>query len=347
MSNYTTRQNFSTIEQLTGEDVSKIKEVFKKLSTLGYNSFQWSDFSQPMRRPGNRERFLNEHPEYKSLSQKEQSELFKSWSDKQPSWYFIEAFGKQFLRGEGETFLDCAEVILKKAEKIDSCPSHEFAYTHANGFKTCKLCGRFEKCTIDEALNNYKKGHIEIDEHKTLEFDHEKPLCSCGSHERYYLSDSLMPEKMYQCVNCKKFLKDEEEDGDITQTFEEEIESYFPFEIDCLLSEETWERIISKFTKLLFNHAKYVEGISENEFSTWAKPHFKTFFNVIHSTILKNDTQYLVVDFNHFDFKVIDKELYSISFSLSLEPIAEEKLSKDEKVTNTFLVIAKALSDED
>lgn len=347
MTDYSTRQDFSTIEVLTGEDVDKVKKVLAEIAVFGYDSFQWSSFSQPMNKPGTYERFLTEHPNYKTLPENEKTNLFRSWSNEQSDWYFIEGFGKQFIRGEGETMYDCALVILEKAKKIENCTGHIWEYTHSNGHKTCRLCKRFAPCTVEETLANYKKGHVELDEHKTLEFDHENPMCTCGSHTRHFLADSIMPDKYYRCTECKSYLDEETESPLIPESFEEHIREFYAFDTDSLLSEEQWKKILLKFTNELIKHAKYVEEMDLDNFVSWSKQHYQTFCSAINSTISKEEKQYLVIDIKDLKIEIDQEQILSLSFSLVSKPVDENKLTKEENVRNGFLGLAKAFSDDE
>lgn len=99
---------------------------------------------------------------------------------------FFEAFGKAFIRGEGETVLLAAQAAMVEMKQQDACPhpADAWKYTHNNGYKTCGKCGYFAPCTPEEAMSHYDHGEVKTADGSTyLSFDNRRPLCpACGSH---------------------------------------------------------------------------------------------------------------------------------------------------------------------
>jgi hypothetical protein len=115
---------------------------------------------------------------------------------------FFEAFGKAFIRGEGESVLAAATEAMGIMKKQDACshPDGGWKYTHNNGHKTCGWCGYFAPCTPDEAFKNYTNGEVKVPELDThVCFDFRRPLCAkCGGH-------ALVSERdfdVYLCTSC-------------------------------------------------------------------------------------------------------------------------------------------------
>jgi hypothetical protein len=351
---YKTRQSFETITLANpNEDITTFKEVLEEISSHGYNSLQWSDTSSALGRPGNYKKFKNEHPEYDRLPLDEQCDLSDEWEKTQPNWFFIEAFGSEqhgYLRGEGETFLACAQSILKQVHILNNCSSHEWAYTHSNGNKTCKLCHRFEPCSVEEALAHYTSGQVKFDEHRTLTFDHENPLCSCGSHQTYYLSKSLFPEKKYICVSCHTFIArtpSPDYSDRLPTDLKGVIKSKFGFQINKKLTAKSFSQALLRFTQLLYDHAHYVENISDNEFEAWSLPHLACFATTLNASYTEGDKLLSICGISSIKVTIADHVVTSLTPGIRIAFSDENKETPEESFARSMDILVNAFAKKD
>lgn len=271
---YKTRQTFEQIISLSpNEDIEVIKQLFEEAATYGLNFFQWSSFSQPLNKTGNRENLRSLYPDYDTATNEQKRKWRDEFTQNEPNHYFIEAFGYQYIRVTGETFLEMAKDILEIVKQMHDCMLHEWAYTHSNGHKTCSLCGFFTSCTVEEALQNYQKGEVKLTEHETLYFDHEKALCSCGSHQIVYLRKSYFPEKTYRCSDCRSLLPNEKETyGYFPTTTIEKIKEDFAFYDNTSVTYEQFREKFNSWLTEVHEHYLYIEDKTV-PFLDWVQPY--------------------------------------------------------------------------
>ena len=337
---YETRQEWDIISELSpNENISEIQNVFEELAQYGLTYFQWSSFSQPLIRKGARERLLIAYPAYETASLKERRTWSREFKKNEPNWFFIEAFGYQFIRSEGETFLEIAHSLLEKVKKMHSCKKHQWAYTHQNGHKTCSLCRYFEACTVEEALLHYKKGSVDINEFETLQFDHEKPLCSCGSHQTIYLQKSYLPERSEMCKSCHTFLPDGE-----GLTNEQIIGEDFIFFKDVSTTREDFEPFFTNWLSLLFDHYTYAEKTKE-PFEQWVQPYIDIAMNLSHIYLQQDSRSYFIDALILHSFTHQNKK-YQIAYNLKLVDTGTNIVSKTESFEKGVQGIIACLEDE-
>lgn len=337
---YKTRQEWYVISELSpNENISEIKKVFEELSQYGLTYFQWSSFSQPLIRKGARERLLVAYPSYKNASSKERRKWSKEFKAKEPNWFFIEAFGYQFIRSEGETFLGIANSLLEKVKKMHSCENHQWAYTHENGHKTCSLCRYFSPCTVEETLSHYKKGSVNINEFETLQFNHEKPLCSCGSHQTIYFRKSYLPERSEICKSCHNYLPDAE-----GFTNEQIIQEDFIFFKDVSTTQEDFKKFFSDWLVLLFEHYTYAEK-TEEPFEQWVQPYIDMAINLSHIYLNQDNHSYFIDKLVLKSFTNQNKK-YHVEYRLQLVDTGVKIVSKTEAFEKGIQSILSSFENE-
>lgn len=123
------------------------------------------------------------------------------------SGVYCEVFGNGYIRGEGHTLEDAAAEALSRAERQHDCqhPRDFWRFKHANGFKTCGLCGLLALASKEEVLRHHLRGEYrEYGPDGRLhiyKFDQQQPLCGCGS---YVLRCTEKPLG-YRCPECNRF----------------------------------------------------------------------------------------------------------------------------------------------
>jgi len=314
------------------ESLESIKETFDKIASYGSTRFQWSHSSQPLNHRPTYQAFTELHPTYKSMSQEQKFTLRKAFIAQQPNYFFIEVFGGKygFVRATGNTFEEIAQRILVKIQKMHDCPEHEWAYTHSNGHKTCKKCSFFAKCTVDEALAHYEKGEVRLNADETLQFNHKKALCPCGSHSKIWLRHSHFPEQDAKCTVCHQFipLTNESNILSLALTTDEQIKHDFVFEDENSMDEKELNRVFSSWLHKLFMHHALVEE-TEQPFVQWVQPYIDkaTLLNTLY--VKKEDSTFRLHQMNLKIFYLEEEEIH-MSYELQVKPTDKNVLSKSD-----------------
>lgn len=346
---YTTREPLEKMLILNkNEDISKIEDLFNELEKDGFTFFQWSSFSSPIEKPGAYDKYthwLN--------GRKSDVDLMIEWQENHAgyTWFFIEAFGPQFLRGEGETFFDCIQQIQKQWREQTLCTEHTWAYTHHNGHKTCSNCGHFAPCSVEEALTNYQSGSVEIDKHHSLQFDHEKPLCSCGSHRKIYFHDSFFPEKTYFCENCNSWLPIEKMYEKMHGTdVSASMNRLVVFSKGKKISENRANQIVQRFLDKMLRHFIFIEKKEESytidEFSSWIYPYLQQFVEIWNPYLVYNEQTYKITQISVSDLIVKEHKLFSFHCSYNGILSSEQPDGEQTSFQNTISEIVHSFKDK-
>ena len=346
------KAQFNIRTPLTGvENEREIILVLNELAQLGWNSHQWStdkpDFTT--------EDVIKAFPQYSSLNHIEQEKLWEDYLDNLPDTFFIESFGKMhhgYIRSDQDTLLACAKDILAKAQKKANCLPHEWKYTHSNGHKTCKNCYTFAPCSVEEAKANYEAGHVELDAHKVLYFNRNNAICSCGSHEIYYLKDSMFFDTRYKCVSCHQFLPARYDNshshfsnvlspsdpnfltGDLAPT---KRLHYNPQKIVRMgvATLPFLESQIIRYVMKMIQHYTFVSEQDPNDLeqmTSWLAPYVRACIQQGKFQIKKDDQRFDVTDIHL-------TSLSPVSYSLSIQPAENKQATFEEILT----VIANSL----
>jgi hypothetical protein len=344
---YQLRQTFDEMLKLSpNENIIQIKEIFENLSDQHFTFFQWSSSSQRANKPGEYERFKSEHPGIKDLPSIKRARLLVEWNKSQPNWFFMEAFGPQFIRSEAETFLECAEIIRDKWNKRMNCPSHNWEYTHSNGHKTCSKCGYFADCTVEEALLHYKKGYVEINDHLSLHFDHEKELCKCGSRQVHFYPDSMFYENFWRCVSCNELVNSPEQALGEKMDFDYQCNHLVIFMKGKKTKEEMVKQRASLFLEKMWKHFKYVEK-RDSYFIKWVESYFTRFVQIWDAYIDINGITHHLQDAFIVNHTIEDDKVTSLTLNLKLKAADSSVQTDDDYAFETMKNFMDALVEEE
>lgn len=230
---------------------------------------------------------------------------------------------------------------------MSSC-KHEWSYTHSNGFKTCKVCKKFTACTIEEALNNYEKGNVKVNDFLNLYFHNNKAICKCGSKQVYYLQLSMLDKKKYQCTKCSSYLPlkfkhlkyddvpispndDEYKNASFERKGKGSFNQHKIFSLG-LETEANLKKLIAKYTLQMFKHYVFFEKDKDyleevltsetlidkeliSEFIIWFEPYVYNYTKGKNIQIKYNDKKLELVSIKHFKINIENKK-WDISYDL-------------------------------
>jgi len=327
------------------ESLEAIRETFDEIAAYGSTYFQWSRSSQPLNHRPTYQAFTELHPMYNDMPRNQQNVLRKNFIAQQPNYFFIEVFGGKygFVRATGTTFEEIAQRILEKIQKMHHCPEHEWAYTHSNGHKTCKKCSFFADCTVDEALAHYEKGEVKINANETLQFDHTKELCICGSHSKLWLRHSHFPEKNAKCTACHQFIPLTKENSilSLPLTTDEQIKSDFVLENETSMDEKELNHVFSSWLHTLYMHHSFVEK-TEQPFIEWVQPYLNkaTTLNTLY--VQKEDSTFLLHHLNLKTFHLEEEDIH-MSYELQVKLTDKDVLSKSDAFRSEMLTFIQEL----
>lgn len=302
MDKFSSRKPIEDVHNISkNEDIEKLRSLLNELAELEWTRHQWSDILPDDDDPI----LLTVEPNFNEFTKEQKDIFFDEHYDSIPKRYFIESFGHPtygYLRAEGYSLVECAEKLILRGKKQIDC-THSWDYTHNNGNKTCKDCRAFVPCTIEEALEHYEKGSVEMDDSITLYFHNSRSLCTCGSHKLHYLQHSMFDEKKYQCPVCETFwpikFKDSKHSSLPVSPIDDQYESA-QFET----TKKIWDRhrfmtfgvtsekqIKNQITRYILNMAKHYQfiekGDSVDAFMEWVTPY-------VVQAVVKTDTQIVV-----------------------------------------------------
>lgn len=358
--------NIAKISKKDALQLDKIIEILNELADLGWNSNQWST-STPDFEIEDVEKI---YPTYKSMSEDEKFKVMGDYIDTLPEYFFIESFGNKkygYLRADRPTVLECAQSCLEQAKIMINCINHDWIYSHSNCcHKTCKICGTFTKCSLEEALEHFPKGAFELNESLTLYFNHNKELCTCGSHKLYYNTHSMFNKTNYQCTECHEFKPtkykktkptsfnylsvsplDNDYDDAIILTDDDSPHNRHELFTIGYSNKEFVNQLIQRYTLRMLLHFLHVEQRSCSEFFEWFKPYIKKCIAISNLQIKENEQYLDITDIipqnieidlidNHFEFK--------LTYDLVLMDSNEKKDSPEIIFNNLFTSLVKVTS---
>lgn len=346
------------LEYNKDENLDLLIKKLNQLAEIGWDFHQWSTTYQDIEP----EELYEKYPNYDEMTDKEQHKVFSKLLESKGKICFIESFGESkegYLRGEGHTFLKCAEKILNQAIKIENC-NHEWAYTHSNGHKTCKHCRKFASCTVEEALENYESGSVKIDKHHSLVFNHNKALCDCGSHKLIYHDLSMLDTKSYQCNECDKFIpvryknlshtsypvgpnSDDYENG----TEEPLHDSGLKHRLLTIgvSSRPHIEQQIHRYITRMYLHFLHIERkVHIKEFIEWVNPYLEEYITSSNAQIKEEEKHYNVKGLTNLH---INSSIKEKKFDISYDLLLEETADKQKEPVEIFTELFKAFASED
>lgn len=356
MIKFKTREPLNTIHNISPtEDIEKLTALLNELFDLGWDWSQWStklpDYDS--------EDISNLDPEYKNLSEKDKRKFVRTNISQIPKHYFIESFGNPvygYLRGEGKSLVECAEKIVRRAKQQINC-SHKWKYTHSNGFKTCEKCYAFVQCTVEEALANYEKGNVEVNDNLSLYFHNKRPICSCGSKKVYYLDPSMLYEKQYQCVSCLEYLPQKfkgsrysslpvspNDDGYAEASTEcEGSFSRHRFMSLGVMSEGHLKSQIIRYIGDMLKHFYFVENGKEIEaFIEWVTPYVYKTVKDTETQILVDEKKYKLNGIKDLQIKLgVSDEKMEVLYGLDIELPEKENDDPEVVMKNVFEALLK------
>lgn len=357
MIKFKTREPLDTIHNISpNEDIDKLTELLNELFDLGWDWSQWSSMLPDY----DDEDISSLDPEYKNLSEKDKRKFVRNNMDRIPRHYFIESFGQPvygYLRGEGRSLVECAGKIVRRAKQQLNC-DHKWKYTHNNGNKTCEKCYAFVQCTVEEAIKNYEKGSVKVNDNLILYFHNERSICNCGSKKVYYLKPSMLMEKQYQCESCLEYLpqkfKDSKysslpvspnDDGYDEASTESNDRTFSRHRFMSLgvMSKGHLKSQIIRYIGDMLKHYYFVEdGTDVNEFIKWVTPYVYKTVSDTETQILVDEKKYKLNGIKNLQINLgINEEKVEVLYELDVELPEKENDDPEVVMKSVFEALLK------
>lgn len=338
-----------------GEQIEDLQNLLEKLASFGYSNFSCSLGNIILQKDENLyeewKHVLETKEQGGRLSSEKRFELKKEFLTDKNKWFFIEARGPQWFRGEGESYEACAQSILHQYEHTETCQHTSWTYNGDYGSKSCS-CGKHEKATLEELRKNCEKWKYDLNDNQTLQYDKNQEICPhCRSHEMIR-HDTIFPEERFVCAACKNIIPIEQALYDERRTrfteslpkdYKEAVKEEYIFHYGSKHNQKQLDELLKKFFQSLFYHAKEVKQMDKlGDISKWMKP-YVDFFIEDAKLIFEDEHGEQSVILN-VDFHIKQEETVGFGYEMQVKKKEENAEYPEEKLKNGMMKLFDAMT---